>query len=171
MFLEARGGVTNSDERRIYQLQAVSVLQRLASDAVEEVSQAAIALLTKCVHPYLFDSAIIDEIFNALLPLSPEALQPLRAELSHLRGLFIRVSDEVKRQRIEELQSRLPALDALSVLQGLLEVQPWEVDDEERKKRNSRMPPAPSMPAGSWTWLSDGYVRKSCRVAGTLAIT
>ena len=132
-FLEPRGTVGTYRARAEYQSAALAMLSGLAHDSEHEVAEKAADALIKCVHPFLMDSVLREQVFDAVLLLRGEAAQKLRQEVGHLRGLFSRVEDEEKRRRIGELEARLPVLDPMSSLQSLLRTQPWELDSGERK--------------------------------------
>jgi hypothetical protein len=137
VLVEPRGAPATWAELGEYRRVLLRTLERLRADVEPTVADAATKALLGAIHPLIDDQFVGDELAGILSSFTGDALQQLRVDLEHLLSLHARHANEDRHilQALQELRRRLPSPDYQDELRVLLQMQRWDLGDEELQDR------------------------------------
>jgi hypothetical protein len=134
--VEPRGRPATYGDVWEYQRAGIRLLRQLVDDTDAEISASALNALVKAIHPFLEYEPVRGDLFEALRSLPEDGLRRVRTELTHLNGLFQRVSVEDGRQAgLEMLSAMLPSPSVIEELKALVHANSWDLENGELERR------------------------------------
>jgi hypothetical protein len=119
-----------------YQRAAIRLVRQLVDDPDVAIAGAALSALVTAIHPFLEYEAVRGDLFDALGSLPDEGLRRVRTEVTHLQGLFNRVSGVEDRQAgLDILVAGLPAPSSPDELRALAHSKRWDLEEGELQRR------------------------------------
>jgi hypothetical protein len=136
-FVEERGGTKTEEEAAEYQSKLLEILGGLFLNEDEDVSTATRDLLIGSITSFIEDPNLGEKLNKILLRFDGKALHRLRIEIERLKGLYIRQEDKRMSTVLDKLSSELPQENKLEALRVLLELNQWDLNEEDALERIS----------------------------------
>jgi hypothetical protein len=134
--VEPRGRPATYGDVWEYQRAGIRLLRQLVDDTDAEISASALDSLVDAIHPFLEYEPVRGDLFGALRSLPENGLRRVRTEVTHLNGLFQRVSAvDGRRDGLQMLSAMLPPPSAIEELKALLHTNSWDLENGELERR------------------------------------
>jgi hypothetical protein len=134
--VEPRGRPATYGDIWQYHRAAIRLLRQLVDDANEEIAELALDTLVSAIHPFLEYEAVRGDLFEVLKTLPSDGLRRVRTEVTHLQGLFQRVTGVESRQAgLDLLIAELPAPSDPEELSALVHSRRWDLAEGELQRR------------------------------------
>jgi hypothetical protein len=134
--VEPRGRPATYGDVWEYQRAGIRLLRQAVDDTDAEISATALDSLVDAIHPFLEYEAVREELFEALKSSPENGLRRVRTKITHLHGLFHRVSVADGRPAgLQMLSTMLPSPSAMEELKALLHTNRWDLENDELEHR------------------------------------
>ncbi len=130
--VEPRGSVSSVDEAVQYWTSLLVILDGLRRDDVADVHEAAVEGLIDAIHPFIDVPRVGAKLGEIVASFDGDSLRQLRRKLEDI--LDLGGADEPVAEAAAALMSRLPALEPIERLHGLVRSNPWDWRDESRSR-------------------------------------
>lgn len=137
VLVEPRGSPATWSELADYRRAFLHLLDRLRDDVDASVSDAAARSLLDAVHPLIDDPLVGGDLSDVLATFDAASLRRLRVQIEQLLSLHERHDDDDRQiaPALRALRERLPAPSAMERLEALLDMQRWDLGEDELQSR------------------------------------